>query len=451
MQKQTLGFVPRSDYIARTDGDDRSVLGKLSRDMRRRYEDTYTKVAGDTLQRKVRARDLTERAVTACDAFPQGTRVVVFGSSANGFGSPNSDLDMCLQLPQSSSLVDEEDLNGSLSMGKLAEILEETGMVDVNTDRLTARIPVVKFNCPMKTESGEEILIECDVSMQNPLACINTALLRTYSGIIPEVRILAAIIKQWAKSRDINNPADHTLSSYGYILMLLYFLTTHKATSRGDIVNVQNKDALQRSKDEVGLCTILPNLQWMDPTWLQSPQGTKFKELEEKPSNQFSTIFHPSEPSYKVNTYFFPLNDETTTTALQNHLAHRNQPRLSVGTLLASFFRYYAYEFDYKRHVVSLNATLRYGPIDRESKAETDGWKLYGQALCVEDPFESFYDVAHVLKPINFQRTRREFALAYAKISDAVVLGATDGGGGERGGEMDLLDRICEEISAGDS
>jgi len=498
MQLETLGFVPTSKDIAQMvnldtiatnnnknnngGGGGGGVLEKLSQTMEQLYEDRYAKLAQETIQRKVRARDLTDRALSACEAFPKGTRVVVFGSSANGFGSPKSDLDMCIQLPPSSSLVDKEDVNGSASMGKLAEILEQSGMVDVNTDRLTARIPVVKFNCPIKPEDGSDtavLLIECDVSMQNPLACINTALLRTYSGILPEVRILAAIVKRWAKARNINDPSEHTLSSYGYIIMLLYFLTTHKTTDQGGIVNVQDKDnaslsssshreqGRRRDEEEIAACTIIPNLQWMDPAWLQTPPGTPFKELDGKPSNKYSTMIHPSEPSYTVNTYFHPLNDETTTTALQNHLHYtttttrNNEPNNSkkqqtrntppVGILLASFFRYYAYEFDYKRHIVSLNATCRYGPIDRESKAETDGWKLYGQALCVEDPFENFYDVAHVLKPVHFQRTRREFALAYAKICKSVAIGGmkVDEDDGTKGG--DLLDRICEEVCTGDS
>ena len=43
--------------------------------------------------------------------------------------------------------------------------------------------------------------------MQNPLACINTALLQSYSTIHTNIRILAAIIKRWAKCRDINDPS----------------------------------------------------------------------------------------------------------------------------------------------------------------------------------------------------------------------------------------------------
>jgi hypothetical protein len=54
-------------------------------------------------------RERTEKCVQECGAFPAGTRVVIFGSSANGFGSPKSDLDMCLQLPDASMLPQSKD------------------------------------------------------------------------------------------------------------------------------------------------------------------------------------------------------------------------------------------------------------------------------------------------------------------------------------------------------
>ena len=113
---------------------------------------------------------------------------------------------MCLQLPQGSSITTEEDGNGVQAMTALANELEEAGMVNVDTARLTARIAVIKFNCCVEI-NGSKSMIECDISMQNPLAVINTALLHSYSVSTPSVRILAAIIKRWAKRRDINNPA----------------------------------------------------------------------------------------------------------------------------------------------------------------------------------------------------------------------------------------------------
>ena len=66
--------------------------------------------------------------------------------------------------------------------------------------------------------------LECDISLNNPLAVANTQLLRTYSEIDPRVRALVFIVKYWAKRRHLNSPSDGTLSSYGFILMILHFL-----------------------------------------------------------------------------------------------------------------------------------------------------------------------------------------------------------------------------------
>lgn len=52
----------------------------------------------------------------------------------------------------------------------------------------------------------------------------NTKLLRTYGSIDPRVRNLVFLIKHWAKNRHLNSPSDGTLSSYGFILLLIHFL-----------------------------------------------------------------------------------------------------------------------------------------------------------------------------------------------------------------------------------
>jgi len=44
---------------------------------------------------KVRAR--LEGVVRGCSALPKMTKILVFGSSNNGFGSFKSDLDMCIR------------------------------------------------------------------------------------------------------------------------------------------------------------------------------------------------------------------------------------------------------------------------------------------------------------------------------------------------------------------
>ena len=299
-------------------------------------------------------------------------------------------------------------------------------MTDVNTDRLTARIPIVKFNFPYE-EHGETIVVECDLSLQNPLACLNTSLLHAYSKISPSTCILASVIKRWAKSRDINNPSKHTLSSYGYVLMLLYFLTASASTSDGFVIPPEKSDNSN---------PILPNLQWVDPSWAQNPVGP-YREILNKPRNQFCMVQHPTEPNYLVNSYFYRSGLE----GLKQYYSKSNDSNPCLGVLLAAFFHYFAYDFDYKKYIVSLNLRNSSPLIEKEVKAEEDGWSLFRQGLAIEDPFELFYDVAHVLKASNFHHIRREFALAYTKIVDAACTSGKVNSG------KDLIDLICEPSS----
>ncbi len=358
--------------------------------------------------------------------------------------SPKSDLDMCLQIPPGHNVLDNEDPTGAAKMAKLAKMLEENGMQEVDTSRLTARIPVIKFNCPRPMHDGseeEEAFLECDISMHNPLAVLNTALLRTYAEINPVPRVLAGVIKRWAKARDINNPARHTLSSYGYIIMLIHFLTYHQRAGNGLVTTAPPRNGKLPPSENTPL---LPNLQWMDPSWPETQPGTPYKEQAVLPKNP---IQHPLEERSAVNAYFYRPNNAM----LQNLQRLFPGQDLSLGILLASFFRYYAYEFDYKRYVVSLHSTLTNGLVEREVKAELDGWRNYSAALTIEDPFETFYDVAHVLRGGYYHRIRREFALAYSKIAD-VASGKASSNWNNKPVDltkmvgMELIDWICEPI-----
>ena len=361
---------------------------------------------------------------------------------------------MCLQLPQGSSAGREEDPTGSQAMAKLAQILEDNGMQEVDTGRLTARIPVVKFKCPKPNAEngldGEDALIECDLSMHNPLAVLNTSLLRTYAEINPVTRVLASIVKRWAKARDINNPSRHTLSSYGYILMLLHFLTFHERCGNGLVSPIAGPEGPPSHLRRPRGAPLLPNLQWMDHKRPNLPAGTPYRELQMQPQNLMQ---HPLEEKSIVNAYFYRVNGRTELCNLQRLFPGQD---LSLSILLASFFRYYAYEFDYKRHVVSLHSTYSRGLVEREVKAELDGWRNYSAALTIEDPFETFYDVAHVLRGGYYHRIRREFAVAYSKIADAAMGGTnaswTQSGSGESVNAStltgkELIDWICEPVS----
>jgi terminal uridylyltransferase len=137
-----------------------------------------------------------------------------------------------------------------------------------------------------------------------------------------------------------------------------------------------------------------------------------------------------------VNTYFYRSGVES----LQQYYRVKRSSGPCLGVLLSSFFRYFAYEFDYKKYVVSLNT--KHGEAkEKELKAEEDGWSLFKHGLAIEDPFELFYDVAHVVKMSNFHRIQREFALAYSKIVNAACCN-----GGQISGRK-VIDHICEPVA----
>lgn len=145
--------------------------------------------------------------------LPTTGRLLLYGSSCNNFGSEEADLDMCL-------LVNEGSRGSAEMEARLIEqvslSLEQLGMVEIQT-RPSARIPIVLFRNPV-------LNVEGDISVYNPLALANTRLLRAYSEIDGRIRLLVYIVKQWAKARQMNSPSNGTLSSYGYILTVIYFL-----------------------------------------------------------------------------------------------------------------------------------------------------------------------------------------------------------------------------------
>lgn len=424
------------------------VFNKISANMGQAFQKLFHD-EDVVMRRRELVRQRTEECVNQSGIFPPGTKVIIFGSSANGFGSPNSDLDMCLQLAEDRTR-NGQNLNGVDAMSKLADFMKVSGgMTNVDTDRLNARIPIVMYRCPnpiplAEGNSNTEDFIECDISIQNPLAVLNTSLLRTYSNVSPVPRVMSLIIKRWAKARDINNPARHTLSSYGYIIMLLHFLTFHKRSGNGLVSPVARPegDPSLSHHSAQRPTPLLPNLQWMDPTWPGSPSGTPYRELRSLPRE---IVLHPMEEGKHVNRYFYKAKTANEATLLKQQFIGND---LSLSMLLASFFRYYAYEFDYKRFVVSLHSTGARGMVEREVKAELDGWRNYSAALTIEDPFETFYDVAHVLRGGCYHRIRREFAVAYTKIADAALgrPGSWNKGDLRSLSGEELMDWLCEPI-----
>ncbi|CAF0731229.1 unnamed protein product [Didymodactylos carnosus] len=144
--------------------------------------------------------------------YPECT-LHAFGSFYNGFGFKNSDLDICVIFKD----ITEYDRERSMQiMQKLLSIVRSCEEFCNVIPVLHAKVPIIR--------SKHESEIDIDISLHNTLARENTRLLHTYSSIDTRVAQLGYMLKFLAKTYDIGDASQGTLSSYSYIIMLIHFL-----------------------------------------------------------------------------------------------------------------------------------------------------------------------------------------------------------------------------------
>lgn len=220
--------------------------------------------------------------------------------------------------------------------------------------------------------------IQCDVNFQNFVALHNSALLRTYSNFDPRVREVGRFVKVWAKARDINTPYRGTLSSYGYILMVLHYL-----------MNVASPP-------------VIPNLQYfakIDDDW--NP-GKKVELFE-----GFDVRFVQDKEGL----------DELRADMAANPALNRESP----GHLLRGFFQYYASRqgFHWQRDVISIRT--KGGILTKQEKGwtaarvESNNVRLR-YLFAIEDPFEVEHNIARTVGHHGIVTIRDEFRRAWSII-----------------------------------
>lgn len=152
------------------------------------------------------------RLQRSIDNVLDGAVVAPFGSAVNGFWSPNSDIDVCIQLAGCRRKADQVN-----ALRKIANALHAISSHYIEP-RFGARVPIIHW-APRRTG-----YLACDISINNNLAVINSRLIGTYCSIDPRMAPLGMAIKHWAKARGINDRSRGTLSSFSLLLMLVHFL-----------------------------------------------------------------------------------------------------------------------------------------------------------------------------------------------------------------------------------
>lgn len=164
--------------------------------------------------------------------------------------------------------------------------------------------------------------VQCDINFSAQLALQNTHLLRCYSLTDPRVRPLVLFVKHWAKVRGINTPYRGTLSSYGYVLMVMHYL-----------INIARP-------------AVCPNLQLMAPPAEQNMTPEQIESTTECKGRDIR---------------FWRDAEQISSAAQQGHLTQNTE---SIGLLIRGFFEYYAQSnmlsaghmrgFDWGRDVISI-------------------------------------------------------------------------------------------------
>ncbi|TQV98068.1 PAP/25A associated domain family [Cordyceps javanica] len=197
-----------------------------------------------------------------------------------------------------------------------------------------------------------ELGLACDMNVNNTVALENTRMVRTYVEADPRVRKLAMIIKYWTRKRIVNDAAfGGTLSSYTWICLIIAFLQLRNPP-------------------------VLPALHQL-PYKLPKPDGS---------------VGDFADNMKKIKGY-------------------GNKNKSSEAELLFQFFRFYAHEFDYDKHVLS----VRLGRIMTKSDKKWN-YALNNQ-LCVEEPFNTTRNLGNTADEYSFRGLHLELRRAFDLIS----------------------------------
>ncbi|XP_029960124.1 terminal uridylyltransferase 7 [Salarias fasciatus] len=258
-------------------------------------EQCFSDFAPGELEVGVREHILQDLETFVRRQFP-GARLKLFGSSKNGFGFRQSDLDICMVLEGQDSIDDADCINIIESLARMLK--KHTGLKNI-LPITTAKVPIVKF---YHVRTG----LEGDISLYNTLALYNTHLLASYAAIDRRVKILCYVMKVFAKMCDIGDASRGSLSSYAYTLMVLFFLQ-------------------QRNPPVIPVLQEIYNEQTKPEVLVDGWNVYFFDDLQALPSRW---------PQYGKNTE-------------------------SVGELWLGLLRFYTEDFDFKEHVVCVRQHAR--------------------------------------------------------------------------------------------
>eukprot|EP00939_MAST-03C_sp_MAST-3C-sp1_P000975 g975.t1 len=258
------------------------------------------------------------------------------------------------------------------------DVTETCFRVSKATPIISARIPILTLEGVSPKQVAVEVdapsSIEVDICCGNGLALRNTALLSCYASVDPRVRPLCMLVKLWAKRRCVKDASNMTLSSYCYVMLVIFFL---QSLPQDPIL-----PSLQ-DPELVGEKWKCPKIRGCDVSaCLDKDEAIAFlkKKLDERKRR-----------AKKAATG----GDGGGAEAAKEEEDEDSAPRpwYTLAHLLAGFFKFYGTTFDVERDVVC----VRLGRALRKSAYKPHGREPPSWRMSVEDPFERDHDLGSVV------------------------------------------------------
>eukprot|EP00117_Sycon_ciliatum_P038515 scpid66678/ scgid28605/ Terminal uridylyltransferase 7; Zinc finger CCHC domain-containing protein 6 len=279
-----------------------------------------------------------------------------FGSTSTGLGLGNCDIDLCM----TSKKLQSASVPAGMAISKICTALYKFPHMYTSLEPIRhAKVPLCKtLVLPSR--------LQVDISCYNVLGVHNSNMISKYAEIDKRFSVLSILIKGVAKKCSIANVREGSLSSYAYIMMVIYFL--------------------QRTSPPV-----LPCLQ----------------ELWEKTDDQ-------PEPPVNIemswNVYFF--DDIENLSKVWDGQGKNKQ---SVGELWLEFLRFYS-EFDFTKYAV----TPRTSEMVEVSSLSHIGGR--SKSLVIEDPFNLSHNLGRQMTASGLQFVLKIFDHTYTHFISPVSL-----------------------------
>ncbi|RDD37192.1 Poly(A) RNA polymerase GLD2 [Trichoplax sp. H2] len=181
---------------------------KLSLQLWEHYQ--KTRQTESTLDQKMQLRSALLHAIKT---VYKDASLHIVGSSTNGFGSEDSDIDFCAVVNNNREFTRRKTLYALSNLrAKLATLRY---LKDVRL--IPAVVPILEFQ---DCVSG----FNCDISINNDTGIRNTHLLYAYSLCDDRVAPLVKFIKMWGHYHGINKSQYGTLSSYAVVNLVINYL-----------------------------------------------------------------------------------------------------------------------------------------------------------------------------------------------------------------------------------